>query len=122
MPTESRTQVLTLRIRTFIQRHLNDPRLDPPAIASAHNISLSHLHRLFQSEHVTVSALIRRQRLERARRDLSDRHCGRRPSTGSRPAGDSPPGTVTRAFRAAYGLAPRDYRHQVHQVERHTVL
>ncbi|MGW2259747.1 AraC-like ligand-binding domain-containing protein [Streptomyces sp. NPDC004749] len=117
LPTESRTQVLTLRIRTFIQQHLNDPRLDPRAIASAHNISLSYLHRLFQSEHVTVSALIRRQRLERARRDLSD------PALRTTPIhriaarwGFTTPEHFTRAFRAAYGLAPRDYRHQV---ERH---
>ncbi|MFD0385553.1 helix-turn-helix domain-containing protein [Streptomyces stramineus] len=41
-------------------------------MAAAHHISLSYLHRLFETEATTVAAWIRHQRLERARHDLGD--------------------------------------------------
>jgi AraC-like DNA-binding protein len=70
---ETRRRTLILRIQSFIQQHLADPQLTPPAIAAAHHISLSYLHRLFQEEcTTTLAAWIRHQRLERARRDLAD--------------------------------------------------
>jgi AraC-like DNA-binding protein len=69
---EARRQVLGVRIRAFIQRNLPDPHLTPPTIAAAHHISTSYLHRIFQMYDTTVSAWIRQQRLERARRDLAD--------------------------------------------------
>ena len=72
LPPENHRRTLVRRIRAFIQRHLDDPHLTPRAIAEAHHISLSYLHRLFQDEDVTVAALIRRERMERARRDLTD--------------------------------------------------
>ncbi|GGY13906.1 hypothetical protein GCM10010358_77670 [Streptomyces minutiscleroticus] len=134
---ESRRRTLAASVRSFIQRNLTDPDLSPATVAAAHHISLSYLHRLFQereqkpapvreagpgpvSEHgparepaaITVAALIRRQRLERARRDLAD------PALRGRPIHDiaarwcfSDAATFSRAFRSAYGLPPRDYRH-----------
>ncbi|WP_308344130.1 helix-turn-helix domain-containing protein [Streptomyces sp. MK37H] len=111
---ESRWRTLTLHIHSFIQQHLADPQLTPRAIAAAHHISLSHLHRLFREEGTTtVAALIRHQRLERARRDLTDptlRH-----TTIHQIAtrwGFTRAADFTRAFRAHYGMPPRDYRHR----------
>lgn len=74
LPPETRHRALTERIRAFIQQNLHDPELTPPAIAAAHHISLSYLHRLFQEEvrGETVAAWIRSRRLEGARRDLAD--------------------------------------------------
>ncbi|MEW2395856.1 helix-turn-helix domain-containing protein [Streptomyces sp. NPDC046862] len=54
------------------QRNLGEPELSPRAIAEAPHTSVSHLHRLFQDHGTTVSTLIRRHRLEHARRDLID--------------------------------------------------
>ncbi|MGO4429032.1 helix-turn-helix transcriptional regulator, partial [Streptomyces sp. MCAF7] len=79
------------------------------------HISVSYLHRLFR-EHgsTTVSSWIRRQRLEAVRRDLADpllratpihRIAARR--------GFSHAAVFSRAFRAAYGLPPKDYRRRV---------
>jgi AraC-like DNA-binding protein len=111
-PPDSRQRTLMLHIKAFVQEHLHEPQLSPAAIAAAHHISVSYLHRLFQTHDTTVSAWIRRQRLERARQDLTD------PNLRIVPVhriaarwGFNDHATFTRAFRAAYDMAPRDYRH-----------
>lgn len=111
VPTESLGRTQLLRIQTFAQRHLREPQLTPGRLAAAHHISVSHLHRLFQGDGTTVAAWIRGQRLERARRDLTD------PALRAEPVhriaarwGFNDHATFTRAFRAAYGVPPRDYR------------
>ncbi|MGA6153801.1 AraC family transcriptional regulator [Stenotrophomonas sp. NPDC087984] len=110
---ETHRRTLTLRIRAFIRRHLHDPDLTPTVIAAAHHISVSYLHRLFQPEQDTVTTYIRHQRLERIRRDLAD------PAQHTVPLhhiaarwGFVHQATFTRAFRATYGMAPRDYRQE----------
>ncbi|MBL1095295.1 helix-turn-helix domain-containing protein [Streptomyces coffeae] len=113
LPPETRTRTLTLRIRAHVQRNLHDHQLTPHAIAAAHNISLSYLHRLFKAEHETVAAWIRHQRLERARRDLADPVMS--PTAIHAIAarwGFPRAADFTRAFRATYGMPPRDYRRQ----------
>ncbi|OKH99036.1 AraC family transcriptional regulator [Streptomyces sp. CB02923] len=108
---ETRRRSLVLRIRSFIQRNLADPQLTPRAVAAAHHISLSHLHRLFREENTTVAAWIRHQRLERSRREIADpalrHHTIHQIATrwGYTRAAD-----FTRAFRTRYGMPPSDYR------------
>lgn len=72
LPTDTHRRTLILRIKNFIQEHLHDPQLTPAVIATAHHISTSYLHRLFENEEATVAAWIRLRRLEAARRDLTD--------------------------------------------------
>ncbi|MBT2395039.1 AraC family transcriptional regulator [Streptomyces sp. ISL-100] len=55
------------RIRAFIEEHLMDPDLSPESIARAHHISVRYLHKLFQSDGITVSQWVRRRRLESCR-------------------------------------------------------
>lgn len=109
---ETRRRALLLRIRAFALAHLGDPGLTPSALAAAHHISIGHLHRLFQDEPRTPAAWIRHQRLEHARHDLAD------PAQHATPVhaiaarwGFPRAADFTRAFRAAYGSPPRDYRH-----------
>ncbi|WP_249416018.1 helix-turn-helix domain-containing protein [Streptomyces sp. TS71-3] len=108
---ETRQHTLTLRIKEFVRQHLHEPDLSPGTIAAAHHISLSHLHRLFKSESITIAALIRRQRLEGARRDLSDPALATIPihaiatRWGFRSHAD-----FTRSYRTAYGITPREER------------
>lgn len=104
-------RALLPRIKEYVWRHLHDPGLSPRSIAAAHHISVSYLHRLFQSQGIAVSSWIRRLRLERARRDLGD------PALDAVPIhriatrwGFNDHATFTRAFRAAYGIAPSDHR------------
>ncbi|MFH0245549.1 helix-turn-helix transcriptional regulator [Streptomyces sp. HK10] len=85
--------------------------MSPPAIAAAHHISLSHLHRLFRDEGSTVSAFLRDQRLRRIRQDLSDPALRRTPvHTVAARWGLTDPSAFSRAFRIAYGISPSDHR------------
>ncbi|CAG6396821.1 helix-turn-helix domain-containing protein [Streptomyces cocklensis] len=109
---ESQGGLLHLRVQAFIRQHLHDPQLTPGVIAAAHHISVSYLHRLFQAQETTVSAWIRGQRLEQARRELGQ------PALRTVPVhriaarwGFNDHATFTRAFRAAYDIPPKDYRH-----------
>lgn len=115
---ETRQKVTLERVLAFIRQNLHDPELTPPVIAAAHHISLSYLHRIFQqrSRGETVAAWIRNRRLEGARRDLAD------PSLRGTPIhtiatrwGFPRASDFTRAFRAAHGLSPREFRLQTVQ-------
>ncbi|MFF2615845.1 helix-turn-helix domain-containing protein [Kitasatospora sp. NPDC058046] len=111
------------RLKDHILRHLGDPELSPERIAEAHHVSVRYLHKLFGFEGVTVTRWIRRQRLDACRRDLARAatRTAARPATG--PTGG--PATVaavagrwgfvsashfSRAFRAAYGVSPREWQ------------
>ncbi|MBY8880312.1 helix-turn-helix domain-containing protein [Actinacidiphila acidipaludis] len=113
VPDDTHRTTLLLRIDSYIQQHLHDPSLTPAAVAAAHHISVSHLHRVFTSHGATVAERIRRQRLEHAHRDLAD------PALRQVPVhriaarwGFTTHATFTRAFHAAYGTSPRDHRRQ----------
>ncbi|MFE3740219.1 helix-turn-helix domain-containing protein [Streptomyces sp. NPDC059096] len=109
---ESRRRAVTRRIRAFIRDHAKDPDLTPGAVAAAHHISTSYLHRLFQDQDTTVAALIRRVRLEGARQELADpaRRGVSIQETAAR-WGFSGHAAFTRTFRTAYGISPREFRH-----------
>ncbi|WP_452746370.1 AraC-like ligand-binding domain-containing protein [Streptomyces bluensis] len=111
LPPETHRQTLFLRVRAFVQGHLHDPQLTPPAIAAVHHISTSYLHRLFQEHGLTVSGWIRRQRLEHARRDLVDPALrGTAIHVIASRWGFPRAADFSRAFRNAYGIPPKDYR------------
>ncbi|MEV7808095.1 helix-turn-helix domain-containing protein [Microbispora sp. NPDC088329] len=108
---ESRRQALLSLIHDFIRQRLGDPDLTPETIAAAHQISVRHLYTLFREQGLTVAAWIRRCRLERCHRDLAD------PRQRSLPIqavaarwGFTDASTFSRAFRAAYGISPREHR------------
>jgi AraC-like DNA-binding protein len=110
---ESHQRTLFLRIQAFVHRHLADPDLSTASIAAAHHVSSRQVQRLFHRHGDSVAAYIRQQRLERARRDLAE------PALADRTIhviaarwGFTRPEVFTRAFRDAYGVLPRDYRHQ----------
>ncbi|MGW3104840.1 helix-turn-helix domain-containing protein [Streptomyces sp. NPDC001100] len=112
-PEGSRHLTLLLSVEAFIREHLHDPDLSTRAVAAAHHISVSHLHRVFRTRGTTVAALIRRERLEGARRDLTD------PRARDVPVhriaarwGFKGHAAFTRTFRAAYGVTPGDCRRQ----------
>lgn len=99
------------RIEAYIADHLSDPALDAEQVARAHFLSTRSLHRLFARDGGTVAARIRRQRLDRCRRDLADPRLGELPIAAiARRWGFPDPGTFSRTFRAAYGMSPSAHR------------
>ncbi|MDX3697405.1 helix-turn-helix domain-containing protein [Streptomyces europaeiscabiei] len=104
-------QTLLLRIRAFIDARLADPALSAEAVAAAHHISVRHLQRLFQAEGTTVSEWIRRRRLEACRRELG-RPRRTRPAVAAvaQRWGFVSPAHFSRAFRAFYGMSPREWQ------------
>ncbi|MEU2742028.1 helix-turn-helix domain-containing protein [Streptomyces sp. NPDC007095] len=99
------------RIKEHVLRHLEDPDLTPADIASAHHVSVRYLHKLFESEGITVSRWIRQQRLERCRRELA-RATPHGPSVAAvaHRWGFASPSHFSRAFRLAYDTTPREWQ------------
>ena len=102
---------LLRRVQHHIEAHLADPRLGPQEIAAAHFISTRTLHQLFADAGHTVGAWVRERRLERCRRDLLDPLHAHVPvgAIGAR-WGLVDAAHSSRAFRAAFGASPSQYR------------
>ncbi|MFG2353084.1 helix-turn-helix domain-containing protein [Streptomyces sp. NPDC048521] len=101
---------LLLRVQEFVDLHIADPDLTPQVIARAHHISLRYLHKLFESEDVTVGRYIQRRRLEECRRELARRGNGATISAVAHRWGFTSAAHFSRVFRAAYGMSPREWR------------
>lgn len=113
MTPQSRRRTLRVQVHDFVRQHLGDPSLSPVTLAEAHRVSVRSLQQLFADEGTTPAAWIRHLRLERCRHDLADPRLRLRPvhAVAAR-WGFTDAGHFSRAFRAAYGVPPRDYRHQ----------
>lgn len=92
--------------------NLGDPDLDIERVAERHHYSTRRVQQVFQDHGLTFRAWVRRERLVRIRRDLSD------PSLRHRSVADIAGRWgwrdfrhLARDFRAAYGCTPRDLRH-----------
>ncbi|MEU8630074.1 helix-turn-helix domain-containing protein [Streptomyces sp. NPDC048669] len=111
-PPEAHPEALATRIHSFVRQNLRDPELTPRQIAAAHHISLRTLHRVFQRQGATVTAWIRQQRLDGARRDLTNPALAARPIHAIATAWGFPRAAdFTHVFRATYGMPPSEYRH-----------
>ncbi|OKH94260.1 hypothetical protein AB852_14030 [Streptomyces uncialis] len=124
LPGRTRKHLLLRRIDTFIDGNLGDPGLTPGAIAAHHHLSVRHLYALFQERGESVSASVRRRRLEQCRAELA-RTAGARPGE-ARPVhviaarwGFTSAVTFSRAFRNAYGTSPTEYRQEAGDQVRH---
>jgi AraC-like DNA-binding protein len=108
---DSATTALRLRIQAFIDRHLSDPDLSPGTIAAAHHVSVRYVHYLFQEQGTTVGRWIQHRRLEACRRELARRaNGGVAVAAVAQRFGFTSPAHFSRAFRAAYGMSPREWR------------
>lgn len=109
--TERSRADLRERVERYIADHLADPGLGAGSIAAAHFVSIRQLHRLFAGSGESVTRRIRRERLERARRELADPRFAHVPvGQIARCHGFPDAAGFSRAFRAAYGGPPSAYR------------
>jgi AraC-like DNA-binding protein len=102
----------------YIDAHLGDEQLDPDEIAGAAHVSRASLYRLLAAEGGIRVVLLRR-RLDEALRlmlaDDKDEHALKEIADRCGFGGTS---QFTRAFRARFGLPPRQYRALVRQQDR----
>lgn len=97
-------------IRRFIESNLSEPDLSADWIARGVGVSRSKLYQLFDG-FGGVGAYIRDRRLRRALLALSDSRSRHRPIYDiALASGYSSDAAFSRAFRARYGIAPRDIR------------
>jgi AraC-like DNA-binding protein len=100
---------LMARITGYALKNLQDPELTPERVAAALGISLRQLHRVFGASGWTLARWLWHQRLLRCRQEL-DLRDGTPISTIAFRWGFSDAAHFSRAFREAYGCAPREYR------------
>ncbi|MDG9709557.1 helix-turn-helix domain-containing protein [Streptomyces sp. DH10] len=111
LSSEARRRALRAKINAFVEQHLADPAMTPQTLADAHRISLRHLQQLLAEDDTSPAAWIRQRRLERCRIDLANPRLRARPIQAIAARwGFIDPAHFSRLFRAAYGIAPRDFR------------
>ncbi len=100
---------LRARATRVIQAELGDPDLSPARVAAAIGVSRRYLDVLFADAGTSVMRYVREQRLERCHRTLAaDGTCG--VAAVAHRHGFRDAAHFSRAFRARYGVAPRDVR------------
>jgi AraC-like DNA-binding protein len=101
------------RVLAYIDQRLED-ELSPESIASAHYVSVRYLHALFERRGDTVGQHIRHRRLDRIRRDLTDRDLAHLPSYIIAARWGIPnPSHFSKLFRAEFGMSPSEFRQEV---------
>lgn len=101
------------RIVRFVRENLWNSELDGNAIAKAVNLSSRHVYQLFDADDKPLMRWVWTERLARCRRDLEQA------ALKSRSIGEiafqwgfSNVSHFSRAFKAEFGLTPREYRQQ----------
>ena len=98
------------RIEACVRRRIGDSSLDSETIARACGISVRYLHELFRDADTTLGEWIRDQRLEACREALGDRFGNETVAEIAYKWGFSGQAQFSRAFRAQFGVPPREYR------------
>lgn len=98
--------VLLADIQDYILERLDDRQLTVSSIAAAHWISVRTLHSVFSESGTTVARWIRRQRLERSRRELSSATEDTTVTDVAFRWGFSDASHFSRAFKQEFGVSP----------------
>jgi len=98
------------RIERFVRRHLANPDLGPEEVAAGCGVSVRYLHELLRDTNQTLGSWIRDQRLAAAHEDLGNPHDKRAIGEIAYARGFADQAQFSRAFRARYGIAPKEAR------------
>ncbi len=102
---------LLAKIKGFVIEQLRNRRLGPAMLAEAFGISTRYVHKLFESEAMTLSRFIRAERLKACRRSLADPALAHMSITDiALYWGFYDLSHMTRSFGAIYSESPRAYR------------
>jgi AraC-like DNA-binding protein len=101
---------LEVRVMEYIRTHLSDRDLSAARIAREHHISVRHLYRLMGQSGITLGDWIRERRLEQCRSALADPANTSTITTLAHQWGFTDLTHFGRAFKATYGLSPREWR------------
>ena len=117
----SATQAAILyRVYQAIERKLGDPDLAPARVADAEGISERYLQKLFEGTGNSFTHYLRERRLQRTWADLSNPgEAHHSISEIAYRAGFNDSAYFSRAFRARFGVSPREFRQ--HEIERASV-
>jgi len=107
----SQRDFLKERIKTYILSDLRNPDLSIDQIASALHCTKRYLHKVFESEGVSLSDFIWHSRLDRCRKELLDARDGAKSVTDIAFSwGFSSSAHFSTAFKQKFGIPPSYYR------------
>ncbi|MFK0007878.1 helix-turn-helix domain-containing protein [Paenarthrobacter sp. NPDC090520] len=106
-PSATSPEAIMGAAQSYIEANLRNPGLAPAPIAAALGVSLRTLHRAFEESPLSVSELIRVQRLVAARDDILG---GSSISSVARRWQFSDPSHFSRSFKRHFGVAPSEIR------------
>ncbi|WP_427918302.1 helix-turn-helix domain-containing protein [Streptomyces sp. cg40] len=98
-------------VKESIERQLGLFGVSPATLATEHHMSLRQLHRLFEPTGESVMQYIKRRRLECFAHDLTNPDLRHRKISELAAAWGMPDAAMlSKNFRSAYGVPPREYR------------
>ncbi|GLY85670.1 helix-turn-helix domain-containing protein [Actinoallomurus iriomotensis] len=110
-PERADTGDLAGRLLAYAAANLSDPGLCAEKVARRHGISTRYLHKLLRDRGISFGAWVRRERLHRIRRDLTDPAFANRTIAAIAARwGMTEPGHLSRAFRGEFGRTPLEIR------------
>lgn len=111
LPLSEYRATALMRVRDFVERHLDVCELDTAMVSTALNLSPRYINKLFEAESTSLTRYIWRRRLERAAADLQDpARAGLGISAIAMAHGFNDLSHFSRAFRQRFDLSPRAYR------------
>jgi AraC family transcriptional regulator, positive regulator of tynA and feaB len=106
--TQHATPALRAAMDAWIERHLRDRDLSPNSVAAAHAVSARTVYRLFSQDGDTFGAVVRQRRLDHVRQELAS--SDETVSSIAARWGFADASHLSRSFKYAFGMSPRDYR------------
>ncbi|WP_024332884.1 AraC family transcriptional regulator [Gordonia hirsuta] len=95
--------------RSLIEQNYRDPAFNADTLAQMLYVSRRHMYRYFADTGTTPAKLIAQRRLDQARRLLAG-NSGMGLAEVAAASGFASAGTMSKRFRAEYGMSPSDYR------------
>ena len=100
-----------MRVKQYINQHGEDGDLSTEMISNGVGLSLRYINNLFNSEDTSLMRFLTQQRLELAKRRLSNHLLGHKTITElAMQSGFNNMAHFSRLFKQNYGMSPRQYR------------